>query len=828
MKLTFIDGEENYQVIENIEARENSIFKDQYVVADKVFNDLMKKDNSRKYCNVLAFCGDRGSGKTSCMMSFIKQRVDVDNSNCFSLPVIDPSFFDENHNIVELVIGQMYAEVQDQKGTNNNYNSDVRDDLIILFNSVMIYLKYLAKPDQKENYYDGLQELEALSVGLKLQQEIQQLFGKFLEYVNKETLVITIDDLDLNINGAYIMAEHVRKYLTNEKSIILLSVKIEQLIDAVDITIQREQNGESLESYEMAVKYVTKLIPVSSRVNMPGLEEYCNKELSYMFKNDDGQELNEDYHSVKEAVTHSIFWKTGYLFYNRKGRSSLIVPSTLRSLRQLLHMLHRMSLHDKTKPEEHKRNQGQFKRYFFNTWVQQLDIEERRIAQRIANLSSDTSFNKSVLANLSTLSILRENNNFRSLLDPANYSHNVSLGDVMNVLEYLSQNENDKQLQMLVFFIRSVYSIKLYESYDYVSEDINKNLYPENENAVGEIYSSDAMFEHLNNIQRVVNGQYFNFSLNTVLPPQLVKGAEPQSRDKRLINGDELIKSIKELGANRKPEEEAYQSKFRLVEFFMLTVSHLVNIKKRTDNWDAKTNSAIPSYIMPFNSGAKNMVFDILAPFYNLLNIRATYSRFDSHFCQKAGDITIYDFASQQEWSLLNSIQQKNGRNNDDYDDKKHASLSDIVIRNAEILSALMELIRINRYKSYSSQNVKCIEEFYDSIRNSGMRTYPRYSKDHPYQINFSFLSVFHNLLRECDPDDFDNIYGRQSTVENIVESLFTSSSYAQSTILDKLCKKLKEVYQKRPRKEWMQLFPDEKKHRREDIIDVINQIQRN
>lgn len=43
MKLTFIDGEENYQVIENIEARENSIFKDQYVVADKVFNDLMKK-----------------------------------------------------------------------------------------------------------------------------------------------------------------------------------------------------------------------------------------------------------------------------------------------------------------------------------------------------------------------------------------------------------------------------------------------------------------------------------------------------------------------------------------------------------------------------------------------------------------------------------------------------------------------------------------------------------------------------------------------------------------------------------------------------------------
>lgn len=828
MKLIFRDGEENYQIIEEFQARENSIFKDQYVVADKVFNDLMKKDNSRKYCNVLAFCGDRGSGKTSCMMSFIKQRVDVDNSNCFSLPVIDPSFFDENHNIVELVIGQMYAEVQDQKGANNNYNSDVRDDLIILFNSVMIYLKYLAKPDQKENYYDGLQELEALSVGLRLQQEIQQLFGKFLEYVNKETLVITIDDIDLNINGAYIMAEHIRKYLTNEKSIILLSVKIEQLIDAVDITIQREQNGKRLESYEMAVKYVTKLIPVSSRVNMPGLEEYCNKELSYMFKNDDGQELNEDYHSVKEAVTHSIFWKTGYLFYNSKGRSSLIVPSTLRSLRQLLHMLHGMSLRDKTEPKEHKQNQRQFKRYFFNTWVQQLDINVRRIAQRIANLSSDTSFNKSVLANLSTLSILRENDKFRSLLDPANYSYNVSLGDVMNVLEYLSQNENDKQLQMLVFFIRSVYSIKLYESYDYVTEDINKNLYPENENAVGEIYSSDAIFEHTNNIQRVVNGQYFNFALNSILPPQLVEGAEPQSRDRRLINGDELIKSIKELGSNRKPEEEVYQSKFRLMEFFMLTVSHLVNIKKRTDNWDAKSNSAIPSYMMPFNSGAKNMVFDILAPFYNLLNTRATYSRFDSHFCPKADDVTIYDFASQQEWSLLNSIQRKNGRNVNDYDDEKHASLSDIVIRNAEVLSALMELIRVNRFKGFSPLNVKCIEEFYDSIRNSRMRTYPRSHDERPYEISFSFLSAFRDLLKKCNQDDFDNIYGRQLTVKNIVEDLFPSPSYAQSTILNTLSKALKDVYKKRSRQEWKQLFPEDQRHKRDHIIEIINQIQRN
>lgn len=177
---------------------------------------------------------------------------------------------------------------------------------------------------------------------------------------------------------------------------------------------------------------------------------------------------------------------------------------------------------------------------------------------------------------------------------------------------------------------------------------------------------------------------------------------------------------------------------------------------------------------------------------------------------------------------MLNSIQRKNGRNVNDYDDEKHASLSDIVIRNVEVLSALMELIRVNRFKGFSPLNVKCIEEFYDSIRNSRMRTYPRSHDERPYEISFSFLSAFRDLLKKCNQDDFDNIYGRQLTVKNIVEDLFPSPSYAQSTILNTLSKALKDVYKKRSRQEWKQLFPEDQRHKRDHIIEIINQIQRN
>ena len=202
MKIMFKDGEENIPIIENAAQLETSVFKNQYILADKIFKTLKKDANARKYNNIIGFCGDRGTGKTSCMMSFREQCMSS-YEDCFFIKEIDPSFFDETHNIIELTVGNMYSVLTSEQ----EYNDNVRDDLVCQFNKVMIYMKYLAKPEDKEHYYDGLQELEALSVGLTLKESIETLVNRFLEYVGKDYLVITIDDLDLNIQGAYLMSE---------------------------------------------------------------------------------------------------------------------------------------------------------------------------------------------------------------------------------------------------------------------------------------------------------------------------------------------------------------------------------------------------------------------------------------------------------------------------------------------------------------------------------------------------------------------------------------------------------------------------------------------
>ena len=819
MKLTFQDGKENQPIIES-QNMENSVFSNQYVLAEKIFNALLADAEARKYNNIISFCGDRGTGNTSCMMSF-KSKCERDLNDCFFLKEIDPSFFDDTHNIIELVVGSLYSVLSSEAKKDECADSK-RDNLVSQFNKVMIYLKYLAKPEDKEHYYDGLQELEALSVGLSLQDSIQKLFATFLEYVNKKYLIIVVDDLDLNIQGAYIMSEHIRKYLTNDRCIIMLSVKVEQLIDAVQHYLENSQNVDSAEGHEMAVKYVTKLIPVSSRVNMPLLEDYCDNELIYT--NSNGVDYDE-FHSVKEAVTHSIFWKTGYLFYNSRGRNSLIIPSSLRSLRQLLHMLYRMPLRDKEHLAEHKQNQKQFKQYFFYTWTQQLSAEYRHIAHKLISIESDLAFNKAVVANLMTLDVLKNSHQFKFIADPSNYAYNISLGDVMRILEYLDQDESDMQLQLFVFFVRSLYSIKMYECYDFVTEDINNNHYPgpANNETVGEIYSSDAMFEHTNKMQKLVNGRYFSFEVDEVLPPQSIQGDENQSRDCKLINGDILIAEIQSLGHDKDQIDDSYKERFQMVEFFMLTISRLANIKRKTDSWELKRNAFEPSYMMPFHSTIKNLVFDVLSPFYNVLNLKNTYNRFDVYFNQADDDLSIYDFAKRHDWSLLSKMITNNDR---EYDNEMHGFLSDAVLRNAEVLNALSERIRVGRFDSYSSQNKLCIKEFYSKIRKSGMRTYPRSKDDAPYQIQFMFLDTICDFLESCNHDAFEAIYGRQKEAENAIAALFTANDYAQSTIINTLRKALPEIYKKISYQEWKQNFPDER-NSRAHIIEVIEEVQR-
>ena len=106
----FYQGDEN-RVVEETRYDGDSIFLNQYERAIDIIKDLWYYGGEAKYLttpNIVAFCGERGEGKTSCMMSLTKQLPHSFDDETFEiLDPIDPSFFDEQHNILELVLGQM-------------------------------------------------------------------------------------------------------------------------------------------------------------------------------------------------------------------------------------------------------------------------------------------------------------------------------------------------------------------------------------------------------------------------------------------------------------------------------------------------------------------------------------------------------------------------------------------------------------------------------------------------------------------------------------------------------------------------------------------------
>lgn len=831
MKIKFKDGEENFIIIEGADKKEGSLFRNQYERADQIFAGLNGEENKdkRQYNNILAFCGDRGTGKTSCMQSFAEQKKSEDNL-CF-LKMIEPSFFDKTHNILELVISQMYKEVCVE--TDDPDLLEQQGKITEQFNVVMRYLKYLSKPEEREKYYDPLQELDALSAGINLKDEINALIEMFLRFESilsaksKNILVITIDDLDLNIYGAYTMSEHIRKYLTNEHCILLLSVKVDQLVEAIRINLCKDTNVTDAESYSMAVKYVTKLLPVGNRVNMPDTEDYCKLELDYEYNNE-----VQPYHSVQESVTYNIFWKTGYLFYNSKGRSSLVIPRNLRSLRQLLHLLIVMPIHRKDDKDNHLRNQKLFKQYFYQTWTQQLNSEYRTKILMILDNGSETAFCKTIVSQLSTLKQFEHADTYSDILSRGNYAYNVSIGDVMRLLEYLSQDESDYQLQLFVFFIRSLCSIRLYEAYDHVTENIATELFPaRQEDVAGEIYSSDSLFAETNMLQQIVNGQYFSFEPGELLAPDR-EGSK--DRDILAINGEVLNNELKAIAEHKNNLSEEDKKKFKVLEIFMLCVSRRAILKRQSDRIKKDRQSSDPLHLTVFSKRTKNLVFDVTAPFYNMLNVKSAYNRFNDAFRLNAQDeSTIYDFANANDWSLLRTMLHNINREYDEEEnDILHALMSDVVIRNAEVLAAITEMIKSKRHVSRSSSvNKEHIKNFYSSITKTQMSTYPRALDELPYIIEFNFLKSIEEVLQSCDSNFFDSIYGviEDGDLMDMVAPLFTTQgTYRQSTILTKLKNNLHHIWVKRTPAQWKAMFPSDVDHNNENVIRTIQEVDAN
>lgn len=801
-KVIFRSEDSTRAVLTDLSDYNQSIFKTQIKTALKLIRSKSKKElpskkeNSSYDCrnNIVAFTGDRGSGKTSCMISTVKILGELAAKTLTNNPtgenfeeysyetvdVLDPSFFSYDNNLLEVVVSMLYGRVTKNFEENTYDDNEAKISLIRAFRKVksdLVYIKSENKIDDEDN---ELEALNTLSSSVRLKDSMHDLLSKYLGYFEKKNLLIPIDDMDLNTREAYNMTEQIRKYLIQPGVIILMAIKTDQLTNVVRLTFTNEyekllQKGRMNEFVveEMAERYMEKFLPLESRIPLPTPESFFSSQLTMV--SHDGRE--SIYDSVRQAVPELIFEKCRYLFYNTKGATSLIVPRNLRSLRILLQMLDDMppyySDHSVDFSEEKRlsnlSNKERFKAYFFKDWVSGMDKDYATIAFKLIVENDPVRFNAKIVALLkkqyslksqeANSEMIADDNDqpmLNSILADDNYMYNISTGDVFLLLNTLQQKYSDDNTQLLLFFIKSLYSMRLYENYDILTERGTNSISMEDTKSRPLRYDD---MDGVSDYQKLIGGSFF--TSNGV--SYMSREKNNTQRDIRIIDSSELFSTIAKIKAEYAKDKRLSEqscAKLRLCEYFMLSVSRYDRFRWGPNKFDPVVNfrnQRQSYYTRSFSSNVHNLVFDALVPVFNVADIHRAYNRFDT---------TIFGIASAE------GIESLYKRLHGGHSEKEFLSMA--CIRNAEILDEINTKLLYNKdARRSSSDNIKKLAELYNGIANYVIKSYDKGEEGGWYNINIEPMRVLaaelNGIYNLPERDDlrklFDNIYLSSFTV---------------------------------------------------------------
>lgn len=785
-------GESSHHIIEDINsALDKSIFSDQYKKTLSILEnryrliaDESQKDEDILYNplnNIISFIGDRGSGKTSCMMSVSKlldgglkgklseQYPVLSKKSFYRLDLIDPSFFDSEHNVIELFLANLYSKFQEARDR-HRYHDDNHADVTKVLECFSRAQKDMAEMMAKSvDRFEPLDNLQRLSAGVSMSSDIKRLVDSFLEYFQKQggVLIVPIDDVDLNSAMAAEMLEQIRKYLIHPNILVLMSVKLDQLALTKRLRIAEEYRSlkdvpASLNDMfdGMVETYLTKTLPHYQRVYMPDGTVYFEKAVLIM----DGDTEVEKFQSVRDMVPELIFRKTRYLFYNSAEKTSYIVPSNLRHLTMLVNLLYTMvdywpkgkDIQEAAKRESNQYNKFTFRKYLYENWVpENLSQDMQNSVKELLDIQDVAQINAKVLSILKTyfkqlesdcFNDTDEQNECRLILEPSNKSYNIAIGDVLDLIDMLEESETQNIKLKFLFFLRSYYSIQLYTTYGSSIDEIS------NENAnVHILLNNNFSHLHLQEYAKFVAGYFFNSDLCRIVP----KEASNANRARRNICFNEFTR-LKEAVIN---SGDVNDPCLPLVEFFMLGISRRHVTKSKDHVYKYRQNGPV-FYAEPLHYLQKNAYFDIGAFLFNLTRIKDCYFRF------KSGD-KIFEMACNSEISLYNRFQRLAKQMGHDWS-------SWCRFRNAEVIRAFKA--HMLSIESPGGDNVKVLVDAFRRMSKFKIQIYDKNECGEYESIDFQYFTVVAEMLSNlADSKDFLSIYNNPDPNNVVPEYIDTS-----------------------------------------------------
>lgn len=523
-----------------------------------------KKEKIKKYgCNNrILFTGQRGCGKTSVMRSLAeylssndkpKDNEDKEYDVRFScLPMVDPSHFDNNNNILLTVITSMFSQAKIKMNkAEDGGDTSAREELLKQFEKVF---KSLDSIKSELSSYT-LESLNRKSDAEDLKDKMKTLVDKYLKFQgcgDESRLILLIDDIDMSVSYAPEMLEQLRKYLELDNLIILMSANLGQLSNemrekyssAFQYTLKDSNQALSIDVEDLATKYLLKLFPTSRRINV---ERHTDQllETDLIIKGSDEKGIKDAF----QKVILSLIWKkTRLLFVPKDPENTLhpIIPTNLRDLAQFLDMLTALPevkyidkeddlkkksglFSDKKDYDSCEHNLQIFKDYVMKTWIpNHLTVEEELV---FSNIPTDiTEINKHLINSINIIgtkhkdymmsrqvsldmiernaegvNIDRDIYTMVSPNDPKfvkankisdifNQPSNYSYGDLLLMIDKYETYFESEEHRRFTDAIKIYYSILLFETMFFKSTTVGYDLY----NEIAKRISDDQLNEIIN------------------------------------------------------------------------------------------------------------------------------------------------------------------------------------------------------------------------------------------------------------------------------------------------------------------------------------------
>lgn len=723
--------------------------------------------------NIFVFEGGRGTGKTSCMLSVAgmleANKVpsngsypQITNDKFTTIDLIDPSYFDKSHNLLSLFLAKLYKSFSQQtEKVNAHISTSDKQDFLKIYKDAHSQLHRLYREHDSASFSDEdlMEYVEDVSASVKLKRTIQNLVDVYLACLKlKDTiLILRIDDVDMDFKHASEMIESMRKYFVQPNILVFVSCSLEQLKkikthDFLKEITKKEDDPQAIAwCQELADKYICKVFPQSHCIKMPDPETYHDYELlvAGKFTTEAGIELCESekdsfdkdkdlnfrkFVSVKQALLELILKKTRYLFYNTSYYESYIVPRNLRELRQLMKLLITMPDSDADN-ESHPHNKTLFKEYFFNAWVQtNLGDEDIKIVRQLQSVHDMTLFNM-------TLKGILENRFGEKRLSEKPNLLPITTADILYDISTIESRLVEDKDRKLIFFIKSFYSMLMYDTYSEILSELSPNdkSRPYNRELKGEdgktnspIIRKDKWREYFD-YEKLAGGLFLKLNQRDL---EIVIDAGELSR---LVN-----ESIDLCHSESLTDEE--RAKICFVELIVLSIYYV-----RVNDEDAAINLYEQWRILPSKELKPEIVISVGALLFNITRYDQSIRRFSEEFHNALTSKTDYTNFKKR---VLE----------DEQDKTDYGFIHRVSLRNFEVLQDVVTDFRSVNYTSRA-------DIFFNELEYLSQYSFPlyEYTKSNKEEYNKIHLTFLGKIL--------DDIKTYRINFKSEVDKLFADTS---------------------------------------------------